>query len=111
MKSFAKMIKPYYPSQYIAATEVGTTELDMAVFAHEIGDMRGCTGKPQELGGIPHELGTTGYGVSVALKTTIEFLKETKRGECTHISLFLVSIIVLTQNAMISKSLLKDLKT
>jgi len=72
------MIKPYCPSQYIAATDVGTTELDMAVFAHEIGDMRACTGKPQELGGIPHELGTTGYGVSVALRTTIDFLKESK---------------------------------
>jgi glutamate dehydrogenase (NAD(P)+) len=79
IKSFAKMIKPYCPSQYIAATDVGTTELDMAVFAHEIGDMRACTGKPQELGGIPHELGTTGYGVSVALRTTIDFLKESKR--------------------------------
>lgn len=88
MKSFAKMIKPYCPSQYIAATDVGTTELDMAVFAHEIGDMRACTGKPQELGGIPHELGTTGYGVSVALKTTIEFLKEIKRnGIHSHESL------------------------
>jgi glutamate dehydrogenase (NAD(P)+) len=51
----------------------------MAVFAHEIGDMRACTGKPQELGGIPHELGTTGYGVSVALRTTLDFLKDIKR--------------------------------
>lgn len=74
MKSFAKMIRPYCPSQYIAATDVGTTELDMAVFAHEIGDMKACTGKPAELGGIPHELGTTGYGVSIALETTIDAL-------------------------------------
>ena len=81
IKSFAKMIRPYCPSQYIAATDVGTTELDMAVFAHEIGDMRACTGKPQELGGIPHELGTTGYGVSVALRTTIDFFKDIKRKE------------------------------
>ena len=78
MKSFAKMIRPYCPSQYIAATDVGTTELDMAIFAHEIGDMRACTGKPSELGGIPHELGTTGYGVSVALQTAIDILKELK---------------------------------
>jgi glutamate dehydrogenase (NAD(P)+) len=77
IKSFAKMIKPYCPLQYIAATDVGTTELDMAVFAHEIGDMHSCTGKPQELGGIPHELGTTGYGVSVALDATLNFLKDT----------------------------------
>ena len=78
MKSFAKMIKPYCPSQYIAATDVGTTELDMAVFAHEIGDMRACTGKPAEVGGIPHELGTTGYGVSVALKVALELLQDSK---------------------------------
>jgi glutamate dehydrogenase (NAD(P)+) len=78
MKSFAKMIKPYCPSQYIAATDVGTTELDMAVFAHEIGDMRACTGKPSELGGIPHELGTTGYGASIALQTALDILKELK---------------------------------
>ena len=78
MKSFAKMIKPYCPSQYIAATDVGTTELDMAVFAHEIGDMRACAGKPAEVGGIPHELGTTGYGVSVALKVALELLQDPK---------------------------------
>jgi glutamate dehydrogenase (NAD(P)+) len=78
MKSFAKMIKPYCPAQYIAATDIGTTELDMAVFAHEIGDMRACTGKPAELGGIPHELGTTGYGVTSALESAIEVLEELK---------------------------------
>src|SRR5919109_5150756 len=75
IKSFAKMIRPYCPLQYIAATDVGTTELDMAIFAHEIGDMRACTGKPQELGGIPHELGTTGYGVAAALDSTMDVLK------------------------------------
>jgi glutamate dehydrogenase (NAD(P)+) len=52
MKSFAKMIRPYCPLQYIAATDVGTTELDTAIFVHEIGDMRACTGKPAEVGGI-----------------------------------------------------------
>jgi glutamate dehydrogenase (NAD(P)+) len=89
IKSFAKMIRPYCPLQYIAATDVGTTELDMAVFAHEIGDMRACTGKPQELGGIPHELGTTGYGVSVALRTTLDFLKDIKRKGLTASKPFL----------------------
>jgi len=78
IKSFAKMIRPYCPGQYIAATDIGTTELDMAIFAHEIGDMRACTGKPSELGGIPHELGTTGYGVTTALETALEVLSELK---------------------------------
>jgi glutamate dehydrogenase (NAD(P)+) len=86
MKSFAKMIRPYCPSQYIAATDVGTTELDMAVFAHEIGDMKACTGKPAEVGGIPHELGTTGYGVSVALKVSLEFLQDSKKSIDNSIS-------------------------
>jgi len=74
MRAFAKAIKPYVPLQYIAATDMGTTELDMAVFAHEVGDMRACTGKPRELGGIPHELGTTGYGVSIATDLTVKTL-------------------------------------
>ncbi len=78
VKSFAKMISPYCPGQYIAATDIGTTELDMAIFAHEIGDMRACTGKPSELGGIPHELGTTGYGVTTALETALEVRSELK---------------------------------
>ena len=85
MKSFAKMIKPYCPSQYIAATDVGTTELEMAVFAHEIGDMRACTGKPAELGGIPHELGTTGYGVSVALEASLEVLDRLPSANSTRV--------------------------
>jgi glutamate dehydrogenase (NAD(P)+) len=85
MKSFAKMIKPYCPSQYIAATDVGTTELEMAVFAHEIGDMRACTGKPLELGGIPHELGTTGYGVSVALDASLEMLNKLPSSKSTRV--------------------------
>jgi glutamate dehydrogenase (NAD(P)+) len=50
----------------------------MAVFAHEIGDMRACTGKPLELGGIHHELRTTGYGVTSALESAIEVLEELK---------------------------------
>ena len=86
VKSFAKMIRPYCPLQYIAATDIGTTELDMAIFAHEIGDMRACTGKPQELGGIPHELGTTGYGVAVALDSTTDVLKTQSSTTKTAIS-------------------------
>ena len=66
-------------------TDVGTTELDMAVFAHEIGDMRACTGKPSELGGIPHELGTTGYGVSVALEASLTVLDGLTSSDLTHV--------------------------
>ena len=57
----------------------------MAVFAHEIGDMRACTGKPSELGGIPHELGTTGYGVSVALEASLTVLDGLTSSDLTHV--------------------------
>jgi glutamate dehydrogenase (NAD(P)+) len=57
----------------------------MAVFAHEIGDMRACTGKPIELGGIPHELGTTGYGVSVALEASLEVLDRLPSSNLTRV--------------------------
>jgi hypothetical protein len=40
--------------------------------------MRACTGKPAELRGIPHELGTTGYGVASALEAAIEVLEQVK---------------------------------
>jgi glutamate dehydrogenase/leucine dehydrogenase len=43
------------------------------------GDMRACTGKPAELGGIPHELGTTGYGVASALEAAVEILEKLKQ--------------------------------
>jgi glutamate dehydrogenase (NAD(P)+) len=57
----------------------------MAVFAHEVGDMRACTGKPSELGGIPHELGTTGYGVSVALEASLEVLDKLPSSNLTRV--------------------------
>ncbi|MEM1949421.1 MAG: Glu/Leu/Phe/Val dehydrogenase dimerization domain-containing protein [Nitrososphaerota archaeon] len=44
IRAFARAIKPYVPLHHIAAADMGTSELDMALFAHEIGDMRACTG-------------------------------------------------------------------
>ena len=52
----------------------------MAIFAHEIGDMHDACmyWKAYRVGGIPHELGTTGYGVASALESAIEVLEELK---------------------------------
>jgi glutamate dehydrogenase (NAD(P)+) len=58
---------------------MGTTELEMAVFAHEVGDMKACTGKPSEIGGIPHELGTTGYGVAHATNLAVNLLNKLQK--------------------------------
>jgi glutamate dehydrogenase (NAD(P)+) len=76
VRAFARAIKPYVPNQYVGATDMGTTELEMAVFAHEVGDMKACTGKPSEIGGIPHELGTTGFGVAHATNLAVELLNK-----------------------------------
>jgi len=63
IEEFAIQLRPYCPSNYIAAPDVNTGEKEMGWFAKANGSMNSCTGKPKELGGIPHELGSTGYGV------------------------------------------------
>lgn len=70
---FAKMLKSVCPSKYIAAPDIGTAEKEMAVFSKTIGSLNACTGKPAELGGLPHELGSTGFGVSIATKVAAKF--------------------------------------
>jgi len=74
IRSFARKLKGIVPSTYIAAPDIGTDERDMAVFADELDDMRVCTGKPMEIGGLPHELGFTGFGVYVSIRTLFEIL-------------------------------------
>ncbi|MBR9707143.1 MAG: Glu/Leu/Phe/Val dehydrogenase [Candidatus Diapherotrites archaeon] len=72
IKAFSKAIKPICPSRYIAAPDISTAEREMRIFAEANGDPTSCTGKPEDMGGIPHELGSTGFGVHhaalVALK-------------------------------------------
>jgi glutamate dehydrogenase (NAD(P)+) len=43
----------------------------MGAFVDEIGDLKAATGKPARLGGIPHETGTTGFGVGVTIDTVL----------------------------------------
>jgi glutamate dehydrogenase (NAD(P)+) len=66
IRAFARRIAPFVPSLYIGAPDLGTGEKEMAAFVDEIGNVDGATGKPVEIGGVPHELGTTGYGVAMA---------------------------------------------
>ena len=62
VETFARALKPVCPSQYVAAPDMYTGEEEMKWFAEANGSMKACTGKPKELGGIPHELGSTGFG-------------------------------------------------
>jgi glutamate dehydrogenase (NAD(P)+) len=63
--AFAEKIKQYCPSKYIAAPDINTAEHEMEVFATVLGK-NSCTGKPKHMGGLPHELGSTGFGVAKA---------------------------------------------
>lgn len=76
IKSFARAVSALVPDQWISAPDMNVGEKEMEAFVEEIGDMKAATGKPERLGGIPHELGTTGFGVSVAIETTLDILSQ-----------------------------------
>lgn len=70
IKAFSIAIKPICPSKYIAGPDINTSEKEMEVFAKANGSLRSATGKPANLCvrpgekcGIPHEFGSTGFGV------------------------------------------------
>jgi len=72
IRHFARGIAPYVPDQYIAAPGTNVGEKEMAAFVDEIGDRRGATGKPREMGGIPYEMGMVGLGMGIAIETLIK---------------------------------------
>ncbi len=63
VRAFSKGIKPVCPSLYVAAPDMNMGEEEMDVFAKANGNPRACTGKSKKMKGLPHELGSTGFGV------------------------------------------------
>ena len=72
IQSFARALKPFIPKKYIAGPDVNTGEKEMQWFVEALGDWQGATGKPSDycvrkdgknMCGIPHEFGSTGFGV------------------------------------------------
>lgn len=79
LESFAKKIQPFVPKLYIAGPDVGVGEKEMKWFAQTIGKWNSATGKPKNFCqkgkcGIPHEVGSTGFGVARATKVATEIL-------------------------------------
>ncbi len=83
VQSYAKAIKPFVPKKYIAGPDVNTGEREMQWFVEATGIWRSATGKPANLCmklfgkpgekcGIPHEFGSTGFGVAQAAKVAAE---------------------------------------
>ncbi|UCH89168.1 MAG: Glu/Leu/Phe/Val dehydrogenase [Thermoplasmata archaeon] len=75
IRSFAKKISPYVPEQYIASPDIILCQDDMAVFSEEVGDRKGATGKPESMGGIPFEIGCTGFGIGIIIESIIESIQ------------------------------------
>src|SRR3989338_4649305 len=82
IRAFAIAIKPISPSRYIAAPDINTSEKEMAEYVRANGSFRSATGKPANLCvapgvkcGIPHEFGSTGFGVAHATVVGAEHMK------------------------------------
>ena len=75
VREFALGLKVVCPNQYVSAPDMNMAEDEMRIFADAIGDKKSCTGKPKDMGGLPHELGSTGFGVFHAAKIACEHKK------------------------------------
>jgi glutamate dehydrogenase/leucine dehydrogenase len=80
IRAFATKIKPILNSLYIAGPDMYTGEREMGIIAG-IGGNDSATGKPSQMGGLPHELGSTGYGVAVSIKEGMKALGESVEGK------------------------------
>ncbi len=72
VRAYSRAMRIVAPKMWVAAPDVNTGEDEMRWFAEENGSMQACTGKPADMGGIPHELGSTGFGVYHSALVTLE---------------------------------------
>ncbi len=89
VQSFARTLKPFIPLKYIAGPDVNSGEREMQWFAEAVGDWQAATGKPADFCatvngkracGLPHELGSTGFGVAHSAKVAAEVVGVDVRG-------------------------------
>ena len=73
---FAKKIAPFVPTNYIAGSDINVGEKELAAFVEAIGDRQGATGKPINLGGIDHKVDMAGFGIGVALESSLQILQD-----------------------------------
>lgn len=89
VQSFARAIKPFIPEKYIAGPDINTGEKEMQWVVEATGIWHSATGKPHNMCveytgdcpggicrkcGIPHEAGSTGFGVAQATKIAAEIV-------------------------------------
>ena len=73
--AFAAKIAPLVPSRYVPGPDMNIGENEMAIISNTIGTRKASTGKPASMGGLPHELGSTGYGVFLSTELALEHAK------------------------------------
>lgn len=73
MRAFGEALRPVAPSMYVSAPDINTGEGEMRWLYEGNGSLKSCTGKPADLGGIPHELGSTGFGVFHSTRVAAPF--------------------------------------
>jgi glutamate dehydrogenase/leucine dehydrogenase len=98
VESFARLLKPVLINSYIAGPDVNSGETEMRWFADAAGDWRTATGKPATYAkkgakkgtwrGLPHELGSTGFGVAQAAAIAAELKKIPIKGATVAIEGF-----------------------
>ena len=72
--AFSDALKSVCPDYYVAAPDMYFAEEEVRTFVETNGSMRAATGKPKDMGGIPHELGSTGFGVFHAVKVAAKHI-------------------------------------
>jgi len=87
IRSFSKAISHLCPAVYIAGPDVNTGEREMAEFVRANGSLKAATGKPADMCvkpgvecGIPHEFGSTGFGVVQVILEVLTFLGKNIKG-------------------------------
>lgn len=87
IQAFSRAIKPFVPKRYVAGPDMNSGEREMQWFVEANGNWRAATGKPAKLCmlsfgkgktvkqcGIPHEFGSTGFGVAHATSVATEYI-------------------------------------
>jgi len=80
VEAFSKAVKIFVPDLYVAAPDINTAEEEMEWFAKANGNKKSCTGKPKKMGGLPHELGSTGFGIAQAAFIALKHMKKNIKG-------------------------------
>src|SRR3989344_1992019 len=109
VQSFARALKPFIPGKYIAGPDVNSGEKEMQWCSEAVGMWEAATGKPANFCaediregkkprkatgsprgrcGLPHELGSTGFGVAHAAKVAAEVMGLQLRGATVAIEGF-----------------------